>query len=196
MRKNFYSKQTSLSVLSSIHLGIMLFLIPLATYADITSSAKDGFTIQQTITMKAPPIMVYRSLVRDIGKWWNSEHTFSGNSANLYIEDKAQGCFCEKLDEKPAIQHMNIIYAAPGELLRMQGGLGPLQSMAVTGSMSWTFVKKGKGVTEIRLNYNVGGYTPEGLDKLASAVDGVLHQQLQRLKDFTERKIRIQSKQE
>lgn len=182
------------SAMQSFYLAILLFIIAVQSHATVTHSASNGFAIELSTTIKAPPIMLYRTLIRDISRWWDPEHTYSGESANLYIEDKVPGCFCEKLNERPAVQHMAVIYTAPGELLRMQGGLGPLQSMAATGTMSWSFAKKEKGSTEIRLSYHVSGYAPEGLDKLAAAVDGVLHHQLQRFKDFAEKKIRIQVK--
>ena len=63
------------------------------------------------------------------------------------------------------------------------GGLGPLQSMAVYGSMVFTFAAHREG-TELRYRYSVGGYAPDGLAMLAEPVDRVQLGQLQRLQQF------------
>lgn len=60
-----------------------------------------------------------------------------------------------------------------------------MQAMAVHGSMTWSFAAD-EGKTTIELTYAVTGYDPDGLDRLAVAVDGVLGDQLNRLKGFLE----------
>lgn len=182
------------SSLLSLFLLSALFALSCDASAEILATDKHGFSVRYSIKLQAPPALLYRSLIKDIGQWWDSAHTFSGSSKNLYIEDRPQGCFCEKLNTKPTVQHMMVIYAAPGELLRMQGALGPLQSMAVTGSMSWRFVPQTQGASEVTLTYNVTGYTPEGLDKFAAAVNAVLEQQFTRFQQHVKQKIRLQSK--
>ena len=42
------------------------------------------------------------------------------------------------------------------------------------------------GKTRLELTYNVGGYSPNGLNQLAPLVDSVLLEQLTRLKHFIE----------
>ena len=67
----------------------------------------------------------------------------------------------------------------------MRGGLGPLQSLGVEGSQSWTLAPADGG-TRLELTYRVGGYLAEGLDGWAPAVDSVLAQQLERLRLYAE----------
>jgi hypothetical protein len=67
----------------------------------------------------------------------------------------------------------------------MIGALGPLQTMAVTGSMTWQMEESG-GATKLTLTYAVSGYLPGGLQALAGPVDGVLGEQFQRLKTYIE----------
>ena len=141
--------------------------------------------MKETLAVAASPEVVYRHLTGDIGKWWDSEHTFSGRSENLYIEDKADGCFCEKLASGGSVRHLVVVFADPGKMLRMSGALGPLQSMGVAGSMTWTLSRAGD-TTRVELTYAVGGYRPGGLGVLAPAVDRVLLEQLQRLKRYVE----------
>jgi hypothetical protein len=78
------------------------------------------------------------------------------------------------------IEHMRVVYAQPGQMLRLQGGLGPLQSQAASGTLTWQ-LKPVADRTEITQTYVVGGYIPMGAEKLAPLVDKVLAEQLQRL---------------
>jgi hypothetical protein len=73
----------------------------------------------------------------------------------------------------------------PGKLLRLTGGLGPLQSLAVAGSLTWSFTPIAHG-TRIELTYSVGGYSPDGFGDIAPAVDEVLSDQLRRLAAFAD----------
>ncbi len=67
----------------------------------------------------------------------------------------------------------------------MSGGLGPLQPLAVSGSMAFTLTEA-DGITTVELTYIVGGYRPGGLEEWSRPVDGVLGAQLQRLERFME----------
>lgn len=153
-------------------------------YGDVTDSSEIGFTSENTVIIKASPDAVYKQIIKP-GDWWNPEHTYSGNSGNLFIEDKIGGCFCEKLANNSDIRHLEVIYREPGKILRLSGGLGPLQSMAVSGVLTFTLSETAEG-TKTVLNYTAGGYTPGGLKSLAPIVDMVMALQLNGLKDFIE----------
>ena len=49
------------------------------------------------------------------------------------MELHAGGCFCERLKDGGSVQLLQVVYAAPGEGLRLRGALGPLQTEASTG---------------------------------------------------------------
>jgi hypothetical protein len=68
-------------------------------------------------------------------------------------------------------------------MLRLAGGLGPLQELAVSGVMTWALAAT-PGGTRIEMTYAVGGYAPGvgRLQQLAPLVDAVLGAQVQRLK--------------
>ena len=156
--------------------------------AEVIDSSAVGFTIKDTVFIIANPNDIYHSLVSDIGQWWDSAHTFSGHASNLSLDDKAGGCFCEKLDNGGSVRHLEVVFAAPGKTLRMIGGLGPLQVMAVIGSMTWSLSQTDSG-TNVKVIYSIGGYRPGGLQKMAPLVDIVMMQQLERLKEFIEKKV-------
>ena len=80
---------------------------------------------------------------------------------------------------------MSVSFVNPGVMLRLTGGLGPLGLMGVSGNMTWEFDETDGG-TAVTLQYAVGGYMPGGLDAIAAGVDGVLVEQMTRLKSFVE----------
>jgi uncharacterized protein YndB with AHSA1/START domain len=151
--------------------------------AFVTDSSFYGFTIRHDLMLNGTPDIVFRALVMDIGKWWDSKHTYSGNAANLSISAKAGGCFCEKLDNGGSVMHMTVVFADPGKTLRMTGGLGPLQALAVYGVMTISLAPIETG-TKITVTYVVGGYGASGLSALPGLVDRVLEEQLNRFKAF------------
>ena len=103
----------------------------------------------------------------------------------FYIETKAGGCFCEVSGDKSA-EHMRISFVEPQKLLRMTGGLGPLQGMGMYGSMDWKFSEE-SGVTTVILKYKVSGYSPDGFEQLAPIVAKVQGLQLEGLKTFLDK---------
>ncbi len=159
--------------------AIVLLMAASPVAAEVKSSSPAGFEVQSKVTVAASPARAYAALAR-IDDWWNPEHTYSGKAANLSLDPRAGGCFCEKLDGGGTIEHLRVVYAQPGQILRLQGGLGPLQAQAATGTLTWALKPVSNGV-EIRQTYAVGGYIPGGADKLAPIVDKVLAEQLRRL---------------
>jgi len=147
--------------------------------AEVADAAAGGFSVKLTAAVAAPAAKAWAALI-DPGAWWDKSHTWSGDAANLSLEARPGGCFCEKLSGGGA-HHMTVIYADAGKLLRMTGGLGPLQDMPVAAVMTFKLTEA-SGKTAVELSYKVGGYAPGGLAGLARPVDGVLGEQLARFK--------------
>jgi uncharacterized protein YndB with AHSA1/START domain len=154
--------------------------------AEVKSVMPNGFEVATAATIAAPADRVYAAL-GEIGRWWSPSHTFSRDAANLSIELRAGGCFCEALKNGGSVQHLQVVYAAPSEGLRLRGALGPLQTEGVDGTLSWT-LKPVEGGTSVTQTYVVGGYVGSGMEQWAPRVDRVLDEQLQRLKSFAEGK--------
>ncbi|AIF46319.1 SRPBCC family protein [Dyella japonica] len=163
--------------------AILLLLVAPGGRAEVKEAAPDHLLIQDSRTIHAPPDKLYAALA-DIGHWWNSEHTYSGDASHLSLKAEAGGCFCERWDNQ-SVEHGRVIWAAPGHALRLSTALGPLQSMAVTGVMTFTLKPAPEG-TALQFEYRVNGSGASGLDKIAPAVDGVLMEQLQRLQRYAE----------
>jgi hypothetical protein len=153
--------------------------------AEVADLTPQGFLVKVTTPVAATPDATYRALSTQVGQWWNSAHTYSGDARNLTLDVKAQGCFCEALPGGGSVAHMTVVYVVPGKTLRMVGGLGPLQGSGLAGSMTWSLKPEGQG-TVLELQYSVGGYRQGGFEKLAPAVNGMLSEQVQRLKSLIE----------
>jgi len=82
-------------------------------------------------------------------------------------------------------RHLTVIFVAPGKTAILDGTLGPLMFSGAAGHLVWSLAEK-DGHTTLTQSYYVGGYFPGGLDKLAPAVDGVLTEQIGRLKRYVE----------
>ncbi len=152
--------------------------------AEVVDAQANGFEVRQTIEIAAPAGRVWDALGR-VGAWWNPVHSYSQDARNLSLELKLGGCFCETLPGGGAARHMSVINVQPGRLVRLEGALGPLQAMGVTGHLTWALAEK-SGHTTLTQTYDVGGYVAGGADKLAGPVDGVLGEQLTRLKRYME----------
>ncbi len=190
LRAGFGFCGTLMSTLRT-RLLFLVFLFPLYSElatASVQDSAESGFTIEHSVTLPVTRAVAWAAVVGDIGRWWNSEHTVSGDAANLYISAVPMGCFCERLGENGGLVHLMVTFVNPGVILRLTGGLGPLGLMGVSGNMTLEFEDLGDdpGQSTITLRYAVGGYRAEGLDELAEPVDAVLGEQLERLVDYVE----------
>ena len=150
--------------------------------AEVTSSSPIHFDIESRITVAATPARAYEALGR-IDAWWDGAHSYSGNAANMRLELWAGGCFCESLPDGGTVEHMHVVQALPGRVIRMTGALGPLQSEALTGTLTWTLRAVPEG-TEITSVYLVSGHVRGDTGAYAAPVDAVLRAQLERLRRY------------
>jgi hypothetical protein len=157
----------------------------LAARAEVVDSSSSGFTVKVALTIKAAPADVYKKLVHDVGEWWDSAHTFSGSAKNLSLDDKPMGCLCEKFPAEGGVRHLEVVLAAPGKSLVMIGGMGPMQSLAVTGTMRIQLTPADGG-TKFEMVYAVAGYLPAGMQMWAKPSDGMLTATFTRLQNYIE----------
>lgn len=169
-------------------LSIAVFFAATAAQAEITNTADNGFTSKHEAPINAAPDVVWKTLIAP-ARWWNGEHSFSGNAENLYLVAQAGGCFCELLRKtdkdniksaEGSVQHMRVLFAQNNKALRMSGALGPLQGEAVAGTLTIELRPNGEN-TAVSFTYKVGGYMEFPVDQIAPAVDGVIGEQLNRL---------------
>jgi hypothetical protein len=156
----------------------ILYALAIPLRAAIVDSAGNGFTVKIAIGAQVPAATAYRTIV-DVASWWDPDHPYSGTSSNLSIDAVRGGCFCEKLANGGGVRHLAVVYADPGKRLRMNGGLGPMEDMAVAGSLS--FDRGSRRPVHVTLTYTAGGYLPGGLDAMAKPADAMLTCAMQRL---------------
>ncbi len=151
-----------------------------STQAKVIDQSELGFSVAHTAQVAASPDDVWKML-RMPQKWWSKEHSWSGNADNFWLDSQAGGCFCEKLPHPDgsfgSVQHARIIFADPGHMLRLSGALGPLQSEAVTGTLTIQIKETPTG-SALRFDYVVGGYMRLKVEDIAPAVDNVIGEQL------------------
>ena len=152
--------------------------------AELLKSSDSGFTARNVVTIAAPPEAVWAALIEP-ARWWNAAHSWSGKAANFSLDARAGGCFCERLPNGGSVEHQRVLFANPGTLLRLSGGLGPLQPESVSAVLSWELKADGNG-TRLTQTYAVGGQVDGGLNGWAAPVDGVIREQLERLQRLLE----------
>ncbi len=150
--------------------------------AEVKDMSPSGFTIENTQVVPVDAMTAWNALVNDVGRWWAKDHTWWGDASKLSIQPRAGGCFCE-INGAQQAWHMSVTFVDPGKTLRMTGGLGPLQSMGVSGALEWR-LKAADGGTQITLYYRAGGYTPDDLSKFVPVIDKVQGVQLGGLADY------------
>jgi pyruvate/2-oxoglutarate dehydrogenase complex dihydrolipoamide acyltransferase (E2) component len=153
--------------------------------AEVTAQSDVGFVVREVADVTATPAETWRAMTTP-GAWWSSAHTFSGSGANLSLSPTVGGCFCERFSSAQGrtghaagggVQHMRVIYVEPNRVLRLSGALGPLQSEALTGTLTLALRATDTG-THITWEYVVGGYMRYKVDQIAPAVDRMLAEQI------------------
>ncbi|WP_162853547.1 SRPBCC family protein [Novosphingobium sp. BW1] len=175
------------AVLAAATLGLGA---PYLAEAKVAEVNERGFVVRHMVEIPSSVDKSWDAVVHPAG-WWDSAHTWSGDAANLSIDPKAGGCFCELLPHdtsprgapKGSVEHMRVVYIERPRVLRMTGALGPLQSEAVNGTLTIQLKPRdGEGdATVLLLEYVVGGYMRQPVERMAGSVDTMLGAQLERL---------------
>jgi hypothetical protein len=164
---------------------MVLALVAQPARAEVIAASANGFIVRVVSEVAASPADAWRTMISP-AQWWSSEHTFSGDAANLTLDPVVGGCFCETMP-RPAdapssqraggVQHMRIVYIEPPRAMRLVGALGPLQSEALVGTMTMTIKPTDKG-SRILWEYVVGGYMRYKVEEISPAVDRMLASQM------------------
>ena len=90
---------------SLLLLGALGVLTAGQALAEVKSATPAGFELVQTVTVHAPPKAAFAALSNP-ARWWNGEHSFSGDARNYTLNLKPGGCFCEKLPNGGWAKHL------------------------------------------------------------------------------------------
>jgi uncharacterized protein YndB with AHSA1/START domain len=161
-------------------LPVLAALAASPAFAAVSASGPDGFVVRHEVVVPGDRAHAFAEVIHP-ERWWNDAHTWSGSAANLSIDPRAGGCWCEKWDKGEA-EHGVVIRVLADENLRVRAAFGPLQDMALDGVFDITLADVDGGGTRIVATFRVNGPASAHLDKLAAPVDGVIGEQVERLR--------------
>jgi len=165
------------------YLAGLAILVAAPASADVVSASANAFEIRETVPLVVPPDVAFKAF-GELPAWWDPEHTYSGDSANLRLELVPGGCFCERIPKTGGgVEHLRVAFVDPGKRVVLTGSLGPLLYEATTGVMNIEITTIAGG-SQLTLDYKVAGFANGGADKLAAAVDDVLASQLKRFRMY------------
>ena len=152
--------------------------------AKVTLSEPGQAEIAYDLHVSAKAAGAYAAVVQP-ERWWDPDHTWSGDAKNLSLDARAGGCWCEALAQGGSVEHMRVVFVQPGKVLRLTGALGPLQSQPLTGVMTWSFKDDPDGGSTISFRYRFAGPL-DAKENGPPVVDAVLGEQVRRLQHYLE----------
>ena len=165
------------------YLVALAVLVAAPASAEVVSVSSNGFEVRETVPLVVPPDAAFKAF-SELPAWWDPQHTYSGDSANLRLSLVPGGCLCEQIPKTGGgVEHLHVVYVDPGTHVVMTGALGPLLYEATSGVMD-VQIKKIAGGAQVVLDYKVAGFANGGADKLAPAVDEVLAEQMKRFRTY------------
>jgi len=166
-----------LKILSS---GLVLALFATGASAEVRARTDNGFTLGYERPVRAGPDTVLETVAMPSG-WWSSDHTYSGDAANIRLDMIPGGCWCEALPGG-GVKHAEVVMVWPGRrMVRFDAPFGPLQGMGADAvlTMTWSDPPDG-GERVLRWTFVVSG---PGTGAMADVIDGVMTEQFRRLGD-------------
>ena len=161
---------------------IALSMMAAPANAAVIAAGDHGFEIQHSVNLVVPQSQAFTAF-GEIGRWWNKEHTYSGDATRMSMQLRPGGCFCEPLDGGGGIEHMRVTYVQPGERVVLTGSLGPLLYEATSGVMD-VKVERIAGGSRVTMNYRAAGFAKGGAAAMAPLVDQVLGDQMKRFRVY------------
>lgn len=156
---------------------MLLLLVSGLSISDVSGevelTSESGFVVTHHVVIVANRAAAWESFLQ-IGNWWESDHTWSGDAKNLSLSTQPGGLFRETLPDGGWVEHMRVISVMPKRVLRLSGALGPLQEHPVRGVMTVTFRDDDEGQTRVDVTYRVSGELPGGAAAWSDVVDRVI----------------------
>lgn len=159
--------------------GVWFVLLAGSGAAAVSERFAGGFALSYEATIAVDGHTALRQFGR-LPRWWDPDHTFSGEARALRMDLRPGGCFCEAR-RGLFVRHLEVVRIEAGKRVVLTGALGPLQTMAVQGVLTVEIepAKPGDG-HKLRWSYRVSGDEPAKLGQWADGVDRVMSSQFQR----------------
>ena len=167
-------------MLKTMSAGLALAMLATTASAEVKTRTDSGFTLAFERPVRAAPETVLEAVAMPAG-WWSSEHTYSGDAANIRLDLIPGGCWCEALPGG-GIKHAEVVMVWPERrMVRFDAPFGPLQGMGADAvlTMTWSDPPDG-GERLLKWTFVVNG---PGTGAMADAIDAVMTEQFRRLGD-------------
>ena len=148
--------------------------------AEVVKPTDEGFIAHHSVNIARDRPTVFAAMTARVGQWWNPAHSFSGDAGNMLIDTE---CFCERWGNN-LVRHLDTVTWMENSKVILEGGLGPLKELGLCGTMIWSLTAGDAATTTVDWKYHVYGSSETDMAQLASAVDGVLKEQIGRLADY------------
>jgi len=151
-----------------------------AASAEVTNRSENGFTLTYEQAVSAAPEAVLNALARP-ADWWSDAHTYSGSAANITIDLRPGGCWCEAL-AGGGVKHAEAVLVWPEQrMVRFDAPFGPLQGIGADAILTMSWADSADGTARLlKWSFVVTG---PGAGAMADPVDGVMAEQFRRLAD-------------
>ncbi len=160
--------------------GLALAMLATTASAEVRTRTADSFMLAFERPVRAAPETVLEAVAMPAA-WWSSEHTYSGDAANIRLDLIPGGCWCETLPGG-GVKHAETVLVWPERrMVRFDAPFGPLQGLGADAvlTMTWSDPTEG-GERVLRWTYVVNGV---GTGAMADVIDGVMAEQFRRLGD-------------
>lgn len=136
--------------------------------AEVIARTADSFTLRFERRTEAPPAVIATLMGRPYA-WWDGAHSYSGDAANLSVDEQVGGCWCEALPDGSVFRHGKVL-AIEADRLVFDAPFGPMHGKTTRADLvvSWPETNGGRSIV---WTLTVEG---AGLGALADAVDGVM----------------------
>lgn len=149
------------------------------TRAEVIEASEEHFVlVHEEVSPLAPDALWDRLM--EPALWWDPNHTYSGDAANLSMEDTAGSYWREDWDTGSVI-HGQVLLVKEGEELILSAAFGPLISTAADCRWTIRLEATENGGTLIKSSHTVAGAPGTGLEDLADPVDFVMGNGIKRL---------------
>ena len=146
--------------------------------AEVIAASPQHYTLKHEASSALPADEMWDRLLAP-ETWWSSDHTWSGDAANLSLDAQAGGLWREDW-EGGSVAHGKVLSVINGKSITLDAPFGPLQSMAVDVVWTISITPEGDG-SKVTFDEVANGSAASALDAVAPAVDGVKAEALRRL---------------
>ena len=130
-------------MLKSLFIAAALVMAAAPASAEVVSRTADSFTLQYALGAEIDPGDIPGVMV-EVGRWWDSAHTYSGDAANITVDLTPGGCWCERLADGTQFEHTRVVSVAADRLV-FDAPFGPLKGRATRAvlTVSWPAANMG-----------------------------------------------------